>query len=84
MPKFTAGLHALHPERHHVLHGHGLVGEEWLAVPGADQRPVVGVLGLDQGVQVLARREDLTRGLGAVELARVAADGGEFALELGS
>ena len=65
-----------------VVHGHGLVGEERLAVPGPDERAVVGVLGLDQGVEVLAGREDLAGRLGAVELARVASDGRHLPLEL--
>ena len=42
----------------------------------------MGVLGLDQGIEVLAGGEDLARGLGAVELAGVAADRGHLALEL--
>jgi len=57
-----------------VVDGDGFVGEERLAVAGPDQRPVVGVLRLDQLVEVLAGREDLARGLRAVELGLVAAD----------
>ena len=61
---------------------HGLVREERLPVAGPDQRAVVGVLGLDQRVQVLAGGKDLARRLGAVELAGIAADGGQLPLEL--
>src|SRR5918994_1306492 len=75
-------LEALHAQGDNVVHGDGFVGIIRLPIPGSDQRSVVGVLGFDQRVEVLAGGEDLTRRLGAVELAGVAPDRRQLALEL--
>src|SRR5688572_25009933 len=74
--------HALDLERHDVRDGDRLMGEERLTESGTDERSVMRVLGFHETVQVLAGRKDLPRAHGAVELARVAADGGHLSLEL--
>src|SRR6188768_3719906 len=78
----SAPSHALDREGEHVVHLDGLVGEVRLGEAGADQRSVVGILRLDQAVEVLARGKDLPGVLGAIELARIAADGRHFPCEL--
>src|SRR5688500_11994019 len=74
--------HRVHIQRQDIVHEHGLVRKEWLAMGPADQRTVMATLGLDERVQVLTGREDLAGGLRAVELARVAPDRFHLACEL--
>src|SRR5262245_60871062 len=76
--KGSSPSHALDGEPHDVVHRDGFVAVEGLAVPGPDQRSVVRVLDGDQGVEILAGREDLAGARRAVELTGVAADGGHL------
>src|SRR5215216_1392557 len=58
------------------------MGEKWLPVALSYQGPVVRVLGLDQRIQILARRENFASGLCAIKLAAIALYGSQFAFEL--
>src|SRR3954453_12245777 len=77
-------LDAADAQLHYVIHFHGFVGEERLAIPLSDERAIVGVLRFHQGVEVLAGRKYFARRLCAVELAAIALNGSQFALELRS
>src|SRR5512134_1403870 len=79
----TPSSQALYAKSDDVVHRHRLLGIEGLAVAAADQRPVVAVLRLDQGIEVLSRGKDLAGGLRALELTGVTADRFQLPGELG-
>ena len=76
------GLHTLHPKCQNVLDLQRLVGKEGLTIAPADKRSVVSILRLDQRVEVLASRKDLSCRLDSIELAAVALDGRQFSRKL--
>src|SRR6185295_14856724 len=67
----TASLHALNAQFRDVIDHEGFMGVERLAEPRADQRAVVRILDLDEGIEVLTGREDFPGGPCPVELAAV-------------
>src|SRR5215210_4565310 len=75
---------AADPQLHHVIHFHGFVGKERLAIPLPDERAVMGVLSFHQGIEVLSGGKYLAGRLCAVELTAIALDSSQLALKLRS